>query len=194
MPESPLLARLRAVDGARLARHLETRAEYERAFPLFFRAVGEEAARRLRRRFPGAAAFVGEDCRSEARLRYPHLLRLPLDWVALAFPGVVMWELHVGVIAELAESSPAAHVGVHATPALWTRLGAVLGGLDWPALAGERLHRHESRVVGEIQLVESARPLDLADLAGEARRLAERAARYYEVVAPLLPEAGIVPE
>ncbi len=194
MPEpSPLLAAVAALDGTKLARHLETRGEYERAFPLFFRAVGDEACRRLWPRFPAAAAFVGEDCRSEARLRYPHLARLPLDWVALAFPGVIMWDLHVGVIAELDRWPPLTHVGVHATPPLWPRLGPVLERLDWPALAGEPLRRHEARAVGEIQLREAARPLDLADLGGEALRLADRAARYYEIVAPLPAEAGIVP-
>lgn len=191
--ESALVRGLRSIDGERLARHLDTRAEYERAFPLFFRVVGDEACRRLWERFPDAAAFVGDDCRREAMARYPHLARLPLDWVAFAFRGVVMWDLHVGVVADLARRPPVIQVGVHATPPLWPRLAPMLEALDWQALVGEKLALNDARVVGEIQLVEPARPLDLSDLAGEVPRLADRAVRYYEIVAPLPAEAGIVP-
>ena len=192
MESAPVRA-LRSVDAQRLARHLETRDEYERAFPLFFRAIAREACARLWERFPGAAAFVGEDCRREAAARYPHLTHLPLDWVAFAFEGVVMWELHVGVVANLARRPPAIQIGVHTTPPLWPRLGPPLEALDWQALVGEKLTLNEARVIGEIQLVEPIRPLALSDLAGEAVRLAERAIAYYEVVAPLAREAGIVP-
>lgn len=191
--ESALVRALRSIDGERLARHLETRAEYERAFPLFFRAVGDEACCRLWERFPDAAAFVGDDCRREAMARYPHLARLPLDWVAFAFRGVVMWDLHVGVVVDLARRPPVIQVGVHTTPPLWPRLAPMLEALDWQALMGEKLALNDARVVGEVQLVEPARPLDLSDLAGEVPRLADRAVRYYEIVAPLPVEAGIVP-
>jgi len=190
--ESPLLRALRSIDGDRLARHLETRGEYDRAFPLFFRAVGQEACARLWDRFPGAVAFVGEDCRGEAGARWPHLARLPLDWVALAFPGVVMWDLHVGVVADLTARPPVVRVGIHASPPVWSRLGPLVTTLDWSALAGTRLVNHEARVVGEMQLVEPPRALALSDLAGEASRLAERATRYYEITSPLPAMAGIV--
>ena len=191
--ESALVRALRSIDGERLARHLETRGEYERAFPLFFRAVGHTACVKLWERFPDVVAFVGEDCRREASVRYPHLSHLPLDWVAFAFRGVVMWDLHVGVVANLAHRPPTIQVGVHATPPIWSRLGPLLETLDWQALAGEKLVLNEAAVIGEIQLVESARPLALADLAGDVPRLAERVTRYYEIVAPLPVEAGIVP-
>ena len=190
--ESPLLRALRSIDGDRLARHLETRGEYERAFPLFFRAVGQEACARLWDRFTRAAAFVGEDCRREAGARWPHLPRLPLDWVALAFPGVVMWDLHVGVVADLTARPPVVRVGIHASPPVWARLGPLVTTLDWSALAGTRLVNHEARVVGEMQLVEPPHALALSDLAGEASRLAERATRYYEITSPLPAMAGIV--
>lgn len=191
--ESALVRALRDVDGERLALHLETRGEFERAFPLFFRAVGHDACQRLWERFPDAAAFVGEDCRQEARARYPHLTALHLDWVAFAFHGVVMWDLHIGVVADLAARPPMVRVGVHSTPALWPRLGPVLEALDWQVLAGGALALNEAGAIGEVQLNEPARPLALRDLAGDVGRLAERAARYYEIVAPLVVEAGIVP-
>ncbi|MBI4608692.1 MAG: hypothetical protein HY726_06785 [Candidatus Rokubacteria bacterium] len=191
--ESALVRALRTIDGQRLARHLETRDEYARAFPLFFRAIAHEACAHLWEQFPGATAFVGEDCRGEAAVRYPHLARLPLDWVAFAFEGVVMWDLHIGVVTNLARHRPAIQVGVHTTPPLWPRLAPMLEALDWQALVGEKLALNEARVIGEIQLVEPARPLIFADLAGEVFRLAERVARYYAIVAPLPVEAGIVP-
>jgi hypothetical protein len=189
---SALVLALRSVDGARLARHLESCDEYERAFPLFFRAIADQASRRLWERFPHAAAFVGEDCRREAALRYPHLTSLHLDWVAFAFRGVVMWELHVGVVAQLAHRPPLVQVGVHTTPLLWPRLGPRLEALDWQALAGEKLSLNDARTVGELQLVEPARPLALSHLAGEVSRLTDRVVRYYEIVAPLPGEAGVV--
>jgi hypothetical protein len=191
--ESPLLDAVRRLDGARLARHLESRAELARAVPLLCRAVGDEACHRLWRRFPGAAAHVGEDCRSEARLRYPHLATLPLDWVAFGFPGVVMWDLHVGVILELDGAPPRTHVGVHATPAVWARVGPALERLDWTALVGQPLQLRESPAVGEIQLIQRPAPLDFADLAGEVTRLAEAAARCYAAVARVPIELGLSP-
>lgn len=52
---------------------------------------------------------------------------------------------------------------------------------------------NDARSIGEIQLNEPARPLTLSDLAGDVPRLADRVVRYYEIVAPLLAEAGILP-
>jgi len=191
--ESGLVRELRSIDGEKLARHLETRGEYERAVPLFFRAIALAACGRLWERFPEAAAFVGEDCRREAMARYPHLANLSLDWVAFAFRGVVMWDLHVGVVADLARRPPVIQVGVHTTPPLWPRLAPMLEALDWEALVGEKLAVNDARSIGEIQLNEPARPLTLSDLAGDVPRLADRVVRYYEIVAPLLAEAGILP-
>ncbi|MBI4240820.1 MAG: hypothetical protein HY613_03800 [Candidatus Rokubacteria bacterium] len=191
--ESPLVRALRSVDGERLALHLATRDEYHRTFPLFFRAIAHEACARLWERFPDAAAFVGEDCRREALARYPHLARLNLNWVAFAFRGLVMWDLHVGIVADLAQQPPVIHVGVHTTPPLWPRLGPMLEALDWQALVEEKLALNDASVIGEIQLIEPARPLPVTDLAGEVSRLADRVVRYYEIVAPLPAAAGIVP-
>ncbi|MFQ5520077.1 MAG: hypothetical protein ACE5FK_01655 [Candidatus Methylomirabilia bacterium] len=193
-PESALIRALRAINGERLALHLETRVEYERTFPLFFRAIAREASERIWDRFPDAAAFVGEDCRLEAAQRYPHLARLPLDWVAFAFRGVVMWDLHIGVVADLARRPPAIQVGVHTTPHLWPRLGPMLEALDSQALAGEKLALTHATVVNEMQLNEPSRSMQLSDLGGEVSLLAERVARYYAIVAPLPAEAGIVPK
>jgi hypothetical protein len=191
-PDHAGLRVLRSVDADAIARHLTTRAEFERAFPLFFRAVGRAVSESLGARFPGAAAHVGEDCRSEAGLRYPHLSRLPLDWVAFSFPGVVVWDLHVGVVADLRSATPTVSVGVHATPALWTRLAAALEGVDWLRVGGEMLVFNDARVVGEKQLIERPRPLNLSDLPGEVTRLAGQATRYYELVAPLPQDIGLI--
>jgi hypothetical protein len=187
-----LVAALRSIDAEALGRHLATRIEYERAFPLFFRAVGRAVTERLWTRFPGAAAHVGDDCRSEAGLRYPHLVHLPLDWVAFSFPGVVVWDLHVGVVADLRRATPTISVGVHATPGVWTRLVPSLEAVDWTAAMGARLVFNDARVVGEKQMNEPARALDLRDLPGEVARLADRAARYYEIAAPLPVEIGLI--
>jgi hypothetical protein len=189
----PLLAALRSIDAGALGRHLATRGEYERAFPLFFRAIGRAASEHLWPRFPGAAAHVGEDCRSEAGLRYPHLTCLPLDWVAFSFPGVVVWDLHVGVVADLRRPKPTISVGIHATPEVWTRLVPALEAVDWAAVTGEKLVFNDARVVGEKQLIEPARTLDVSDLTGEVSRLGDRAARYYEIVAPLPLAIGLIP-
>ncbi len=191
MEEEPT-AVLQSIDGRKVALHLETRAEYERAFPLFFRAVGHEACGRLWRRFPGAAAYVGDDCRREAAARYPHLERLYLDWVAFAFRGIAMWDLHIGVVADLTCQPATIQVGVHTTPLLWPRLQPALEALDWQALAGEKLAFHDSRPVAELQLVEPARALNLSDLPGEVKRLADRVTRYYEIVAEIPAAVGIV--
>lgn len=187
-----LIRVLQSIDGEKLAAHLASRGEFERAFPLFFRALAAEACERLWEQFPDAVAFVGEDCRREAIARSPHLTRLNLDWVAFAFRGVVMWDLHIGVVADLAHQPPVIQVGVHTTPPLWSRLGPMLEALDWQTLVGEKLAFHEARAIGEVQLNEPARPLALTDLAGEVPRLANRVVRYYELVAPLPVEAGVV--
>jgi hypothetical protein len=183
---------LKTIDGKKVALHLETRAEHDRAFPFFFRAVGHEACARLWPRFPDAAAYVGEDNRREAAARYPYLERLYLDWVALAFRGIAMWDLHIGVVADFARQPATIQVGVHTTPLLWPRLQSTLEALDWQALAGEKLAFHDSRAVAELQLVEPARALNLSDLPGEVKRLADRVTRYYEIVAQIPAELGIV--
>lgn len=189
--ESALIRHLRLVDGERVALSLKTRGEFERAFPLFFRAIAHETCQHLWERFPHAAAFVGEDCRREAVVRYPHLASLNLDWVAFAFRGIVMWDLHIGVVADLAAQPAVIRVGVHTTPPLWPRLGPALEARDWPPLVGEKLEFNDAQAIGEVQLNEPAHPLPLSDLAGEALRLADRAVRFYEIVAPLLPEVGL---
>jgi hypothetical protein len=191
--ESSLVHQLRAINGDAITRHLATRAEYERAFPLFFRAVGDAVCARLRERFPHATACVGEDHVSEARIRWGHLQRLPLDWVAFGFRGVLMWDLHVGVVTDLTHATPLVSVGPHGTAVVWTKLAPALGAIDWPSITGQALVFNDARAVGEKQLIERPRPLDLHDLAGEAERIAERAARYYEIVARLPAEVGIVP-
>jgi hypothetical protein len=191
--ESSFMDGLRLIDGNKVALHLDTRAEYERAFPFFFRAVGHEACARLWRRFRDATAHVGEDCRREAAARYPHLDRLSLDWVAFAFRGIAMWDLHIGVVADFASQPATIQVGVHTTPLLWPRLQPALEALDWHALAGNRLTFKDSRAVAELQLVEPPRVLDLSNLAAEAQGVAARVTRYYEIVAPIPAQVGIVP-
>ncbi|MBI2215793.1 MAG: hypothetical protein HYU51_00715 [Candidatus Rokubacteria bacterium] len=191
--ESALVRALRQIDGEKVARHIATRSEYDRAFPLFFRALGDAVCARLWERFPDAMACVGEDYVSEARARWGHLARLPLDWVAFGFPGVLMWDMHVGVVADLTRETPTISVGPHGTAGVWTKLAPALEAIDWPAVTGQKLVFNDARVVGEKQLIEPPRALDLRDLAGEVTRLADRAVRYYEIVAPLPAAAGIVP-
>ncbi len=176
---------LESIDGRLVAAHLEGQAEFRRAFPLFFRVVGTEVCRRLEAQHPGIRAHVGEDYRREAILRLSLLLP-PVDWVAFSFPGYDMWDVHVGVVAQLDRWPPACQAGVHFTEAHRAKLGPLLRGVDWHAAVGAAGEWQESPAVGEIQQRDLARPLDLTSLAREATWFADRAAAYYSVVWPLV--------
>ena len=179
------LEQLRTVDGRRLGEVLAGQAELRRAFPGFFRAVGEEVTARLARELPGVAAHVGEDYRREAIARLNNPLP-PLDWVAFSFPGYTWWDLHVGVVARLDLWPPVCQAGMHWTGAVARDIAPLVRGVDWSTAVGTAGELAESPAFGEIQQRDLADPLDLNDLAGEARRYAERAVRYYRVMRPVV--------
>jgi hypothetical protein len=183
------LERLRTIDGRRLGEFLAGQQEFRRAFPSFFRAVGHEVSVRLARAFPGVAAHVGEDYRRAAIARLNHPLP-PLDWVAFSFPGYSMWDLHIGVVARLDVWPALGQVGVHWTGAVAREIAPLVQGVDWSTAVGSVGELAESPAVGEIQQRDVADRLDVNDLAGEARRYAERAIRYYTVFRPLLVHAA----
>jgi hypothetical protein len=177
---------LRQIDGRKIAGYLAGQHEFRRAFPLFFRVIGDELVARLAPQFPAVAAHVGEDYRREAIDRWGRLLP-PLDWVALSFPGYSMWDLHVGVVARLDVWPALCQAGVHWTPAVAAEIEPLVRSVDWQAVSGAPGELVESPEVGEIQQRDRQRPLDPIDLAGEAGRFVERAIRYYAAVRTLLP-------
>jgi hypothetical protein len=179
------LEQLKTIDGRRLTGYLAGQAEFRRAFPLFFRAVGDIVCARLARDFPDIAAHVGEDYRRDAIERWANPLP-PLDWVAFSFPGHSMWDLHVGVVARLDVWPALCQVGVHWTAKAAPAVEMVVRGVDWRNAVGALGELVDSPAVGEIQQRDLARPLDPIDLAGEATRFAERAVRYYTVMRPLV--------
>jgi hypothetical protein len=183
------LDQLKEIDGGRLAGYLAGQVEFRRAFPQFFRAVGEEVCARLTCEYPGIAAHVGEDYRSVAIERWRSLLP-PLDWVAFSFPGHAMWDLHVGVVARLDAWPAICQAGLHWAPAVARTVEPLVKSVDWPVAVGAAGELAESPAVGEIQQRDLARPLDPMDLPAEAARFAERAIRYYAAVRPLVDARG----
>jgi hypothetical protein len=179
------LERLRAIDGRRLGEFLAGQEEFRRAFPRFFRAVGDEVSARLAGEFSGVAAHVGEDYRRDAIDRLDNPLP-PLDWVAFSFPGRSWWDLHVGVVARLDLWPAVCQVGVHWTGAVADEIAPLVHGVDWRTAVGTAGELAEVPAFGEIQQRDLAHPLDLHDLADEAMRCAERAIRYYTVMRPVL--------
>jgi hypothetical protein len=179
------LRALKSIDGRKIAGYLAGQNEFRRAFPFFFRVVGDAVVARLAPEFPGVAAHVGEDYRGEAIERWQRLLP-PLDWVAFSFPGYSMWDLHVGVVARLDVWPALCQPGVHWTSAVAAEIEPLVRSVDWPAVTGTPGELVESPEVGEIQQRDRERPLDPIDLAGEASRLAERAIRYYAAVRKLI--------
>ena len=186
---------LKTLDGARLAGYLAGHDEFHRAFPLFFRAVGEAVTAQLVARFPGIEAHVGEDYRREAIARIGSLLP-PLHWVAFSFPGYSMWDLHVGCVARLDVWPAQCQVGVHWMAPVAETIEPLVRAVNWATAVGTAGELAESPAVAEIQQRDLAQPLDTMNLAGEAERLAGRAIRYYTVVRPLvdaLPERQEIP-
>ncbi|MBI1735794.1 MAG: hypothetical protein HYR51_11530 [Candidatus Rokubacteria bacterium] len=179
------LQQLQSIDGRRIAGYLAGRNEFHRAFPLFFRVVGDEVVSRLAPALPGIAAHVGEDYRREAIDRWQSLLP-PLDWVAFSFPGYSMWDLHVGVVARLDVWPALCQAGVHWTAAVAGVIEPLVRSVDWPAVTGAPGELADSPNVGEIQQRDHQRPLDPIDLAGEASRFIERAIRYYAAMRKVL--------
>jgi hypothetical protein len=179
------LEQLKSIDGRRLAGFLAGQEEFGRAFPLFFRAVGEIVTARLTPTFPGIVAHVGEDHRREAVDRLQNLLP-PLHWVAFSFPGYSMWELHVGCVARLDLWPAVCQVGIHWMEPVAREIAPLVRSVNWETAVGTAGEFSESPAVAEIQQRDLARPLDTIDLAGEAQRFAERAIRYYTATRPLV--------
>lgn len=183
------LESLKSIDGQKLSGYLAGQEEFRRAFPLFFRAVGDTACRALGQQFPGIWANVGEDHRREAigRINDP---QPPLGWVAFGFPGYSWWDLHVGVVARLDVWPVVCQAGFHWTGRTKTEIEPLVRSVTWESAVGERGELAEVPAFGEIQQRDPARPLDVMNLAGEAERFAERAIRYYSVAVRLIGIGG----
>ena len=183
------LESLKSIDGQKLSFYLAGQDEYRRAFPLFFRAVGDTVCRALGKQFPGIWANVGEDYRREAigRIGNPEP---PLGWVAFGFPGYSWWDLHVGCVARLDVWPAVCQVGFHWTARTAREIEPLARSVAWDSAVGERGELAEVPAFGEIQQRDLARPLDVMNLAGEAERFAERAIRYYSVAVRLIGAGG----
>ena len=179
------LEQLRTIDGRRIAGYLAGLDEFHRAFPLFFRAVGDLVTTRLHSAFPDATAHVGEDYRREAIARVNMLLP-PLSWVAMSFPGYSWWDLHVGCVARLDVWPAICQVGIHWTGPIAHDIEPLVRSVNWEDAVGTTGEFADVPAFGEIQQRDLARPLDIMNLAGEAQSFAERAIRYYSVVRPLM--------
>jgi hypothetical protein len=179
------LEQLKSIDGRRIAGYLAGQDEFNRAFPLFFRAVGELVTTHLRSVYPDVTPNVGEDYRREAIERV-HMLQPPLSWVAMSFPGYSWWDLHVGCVARLDVWPALCQVGIHWTGPIARDIEPLVREVNWESAVGTAGEFAEAPAFGEIQQRDLARPLDIMDLAGEAQRFADRAIRYYTVVRPLV--------
>ena len=179
------LEQLKAIDGRRIAGYLAGQEEFRRAFPLFFRAVGDLVTTRLRSEFPDATAHVGEDYRREAIERVNMLLP-PLSWVAMSFPGHSWWDLHVGCVARLDVWPAVCQVGIHWTGPVAHEIEPLVRSVSWEPAVGTAGEFAEVPAFGEIQQRDLGSPIDIMNLVGEAQRFAERAIRYYSVVRPLV--------
>ena len=180
---------LRRASAEKIATHLWTREAYRQAFPAFFRGVGGEVRSRLASARLETHEHVGADMRSAWLAR---LTRLPedisLNWVAFDFPGVSVWDLHVGVTANLEVWPATCTVGLQVHESRWLAVEAFLAGQPWQTNGW--LAEEPSRVasIEEIQLNDPEGKLDLNALPAEADRLANRAVQLYQLVGPLASE------
>ena len=176
---------LKSIDGQKVSGYLAGQEEFRRAFPLFFRVVGDTVCTALGKQFPGIWANVGDDYRREAVGRV-NIADPPLGWVAFGFPGYSWWDLHVGCVARLDVWPALCQVGFHWTARTKLEIEPLVKSIAWESAVGERGEFAEVPAFGEIQQRDLARPLDVTNLAGEAERFAERAIRYYTVAVPLI--------
>ena len=153
----------------------------------FFRRIGRLVEAELMQRFPEARAHVGADVRDEALERQPQFNGdPPVDWVAFSFAGLVMWDVHVGVVCDLSAAVPTCHVGFHTSDQFWPEFEEAIETLEWETCLGARPSLVRAGDVREQQFRDLAVPLLLDDLCSEAQRLASRAVCYYVAVAEAL--------
>jgi hypothetical protein len=189
MLNSQWLEQLRRASAEKIATHLWTRAEYRQAFPAFFRVVGGEVRNRLASARIETHEHVGADLRSVWLARIPRLPEdVNLNWVAFDFHGVSVWDLHIGVTANLEAWPATCTVGLHVLESRWPAVEELLARQPWQANGW--LAEEPSRVasIEEIQLNDAEGKLDLNDLPAEADRLANRAVQLYQLVRPLAAE------
>lgn len=147
------------------------------------RRIGSAVEARLRKAGLEARAHVGHDVRDAWRERIPDLPSdASLNWVAIDFPGLPVWDAHLGVLADFGYQPPRSTVGLHVLEEHWQMALAVLAGGD--ATRARLLEGDATRAVAvrEVQLNDGWGELDAGNLEAEADRLAARATELYSVV------------
>jgi hypothetical protein len=180
---------LRRASVERISTHIWTKAAYDQAFPTFFRFIGAEVRTRLGAARLETTDHVGADLRSAWLARLPRLPEdVSLNWVAFDFPGLSVWDLHIGVLAHLETWPATCTVGLHVLEPHWPAVEALLARESWQAdgWLGDQPVRVAS--IEEVQLNDPVDKLNLNDLPGEADRLVNRAVQLYGLLRPLALE------
>ena len=159
-----------------------------------FRRVRAEVEARLGALGLEARGHLGADLADEWRRRVPGLAAdASLDWVAFDFPGLTVWDAHVGVLADFGAPSRAT-VGLHILQPHWRAALELLGRGDEATMNALEIEVEPKPQISEMQLNDPWSELDLNRMTDEARRLAGRAVELYRLVRPRLAELPIAIE
>lgn len=154
---------------------------------MLLRRVGAEVEARLGAAGLAARGHVGADLADEWRRHVPGLpAEASLDWVAFDFPGLSVWDAHLGVLADFAAAPPRCTVGLHILQPHWRAALALLGRGDEATTNALEIEAEPKPEIREVQLNDAWRELDAAQLDGEVERLATRAVELYRLVLPRL--------
>lgn len=159
------------------------------------RRVGAEVEARLGALGLAARAHVGADLADEWRRRVPSLpADVSLDWVAFDFPGLSVWDAHLGLLVDSAAGSPRCCVGLHVLFPYWRAALELLARGDEATMNALEIDAEPRPQIHEIQLNDPWRALDAGALDAEIERLAVRAVELYRLVQPRLVELPIAIE
>ena len=160
-----------------------------------FRRVGTEVESRLRALGLETRGHVGAEVEAEWRQRVPALpADVSLDWVAYDFPGLAVWDAHLGVLADFDHSPPRCTVGLHILQPHWRAALELLTHCDERTMDALEIEAEPKPQIREVQLNDPWRDLDLDELDAEVDRLAARAVELYRLVEPCLAELPIAIE
>jgi hypothetical protein len=160
-----------------------------------FRRIGAEVEARLGALGLEARGHVGADVAEEWRHRVPGLAPdASLDWVAFDFPGLTVWDAHVGVLADFTGTTPRATVGLHVLLPHWRAALELLGRGNEATMNALEIEAEPKPQISEMQLNDPWRELDPERAEDEVGRLAERAVELYRLVRPRLAELALAIE
>jgi hypothetical protein len=163
--------------------------------PALLRRVGAEVERRLAALGLASRAHLGPDVADEWRRR---ILTVPpdasLNWVAFDFPGLSVWDVHLGVLAELDAQPARATVGLHVFQPHWRTTLALLARGDESMARALEIEARVATEIQEVQLNDPWRELDLGRPDEEVEWLATRAVELYRLVRPRIAELAVAIE